>query len=149
MTVGGRLRVGVATALSLLLLPACTSSGGEEDCGPDAGCVPSFVHEGVVYGIGCLGVAPDKVGPELPAVRVSTTGKVTPLRSLTGWTAGQALAVHVPTNGCGNPGDGAADWSLSFPLRGPDGWLEQERVTCDVARAGPSVRQASRCDQRG
>jgi hypothetical protein len=149
MGVTRRLLVGVATALSLLLLPACTSSSGEEDCGPDAACGPGFRYEGVLYGIGCLAVAPEKLGPDLPPVRVNFTRGLTPLRSVTGWTAGQALAVRVPTTGCGNPGDGSSDWSLSFPLRGPDGRPDEERVTCDVALAGPSVRQALRCDERG
>ncbi len=149
MRVTEGLRVGVATALWLLLLPACTGSSEEEDCGPNAGCGPSFRHEGVLYSIGCLGVAPEKVGPDLPPVEVNSTGEVTPLRLVTGWSAGQALAVRVPTTGCGNPGDGSSEWRLSFPLGGPEGWSENDRVTCDVALAGPSLRQSLRCDQRG
>lgn len=132
---------------AVFAVTACTGSSGEQECGANAGCAPGFQRDGVLYAIGCLGVAPDSLGPQLMAVRVNSTGEMAPLRSVNGWTPGQALAIGVPTTGCGNPGDGASEWSLAYPLLGPDGWPEQERITCDVALLGPGLRES--CDGQG
>lgn len=139
------LRLGASGFLSVALLVGCTGSSGEEDCGPSAGCAPGFKYEGGFYSIGCLGVAPANLGPDVGVVRVNTDNKAKPVRTITGWTAQQALAVRVPTAGCGNPGDGTSDWSLSFPLRGPEGRAQEAVITCAVALAGAGVRESLKC----
>ena len=147
MAVSRRMAGGVAALVWAALLTGCSGRAGE-DCGDSGGCVPSFERSGVQYAVGCLGVTSARLGPALPEVRVSSTGAKTPLRAIEGWSPEQALAVQVPTAGCGNAGDGASEWTLAFPLLGPASWSEQERIACDVGLAGPQARKASGCGSR-
>jgi hypothetical protein len=103
-----------------------------------------FVVNGTFYGLSCTGVAPESLRSKVGVVRVNSEDAERTVREVKGGEGRELLAVRVPTEGCGNAGDGPSEWSIAFDVR-PETRARSAALACEVGLMGPEQRAVSGC----